>query len=145
MDFKLMFKDVAWGARAHSPNRNVVSSFFGWILAEICLKCIIWETNFQKSPSDGEPPAPLNLRFWWPEVTWCGQILFFSSWLWRNQTSKKSVMTSWPTIMSPKNVTKFFHFPNQNFWLRQCYCFLEKVKNRTKTFWAKDFSIFSQI
>jgi len=26
----------------------------------------------------GSPhPAPLNLQFWWPEVTWCGQILFF--------------------------------------------------------------------
>jgi len=23
--------------------------------------------------------APLNLRFWWLEVTWCGHILFFQA------------------------------------------------------------------
>jgi len=24
-------------------------------------------------------PSSLNLRFWWPEVTWCGQILSFQA------------------------------------------------------------------
>jgi len=37
--------------------------------------------NFQKSPSAGgsPPPASINLRFWWHQVTWCGQILFFQA------------------------------------------------------------------
>jgi len=26
-------------------------------------------TNFQKSPSAGSAPAPLNIQFWWAEVT----------------------------------------------------------------------------
>jgi len=35
------------------------------------LKCIILVTNFQKSPSAGSSPspAPLNLQFWWAEVS----------------------------------------------------------------------------
>jgi len=45
------------------------------------LKNIILVTNLQKSSSAGSPPPPepLNLRFWWPEVTWCGQISFFQA------------------------------------------------------------------
>jgi len=46
----------------------------------------------------------------------------FSSWLWRNRTSKV-VMTSLP-LRHHNNVTNFFQFapppPNQSFWLRQC-------------------------
>jgi len=35
------------------------------------LKCFILVTNFQKSPSAGDSraPAPINLQFWWAEVT----------------------------------------------------------------------------
>jgi len=59
-------KGVARGARGPGPpNRNVVSGF-KLILAEMCLKCIILVTNFQKLPSAGgfSPPAPHNLQFW---------------------------------------------------------------------------------
>jgi len=89
------------------------------------LKSIISVTNFLKSPSAGgfSPPAPLNLRFWWPKVTWYGQILFFQA-DYDEIEIKKAVMTSWPLChrkMSPKKVTKFsiLGLPNQNFWLRQ--------------------------
>jgi len=37
-------------------------------------------TIFQKSPSaavDSPFPAPLNLQYWWPEVSWFGQIVGF--------------------------------------------------------------------
>jgi len=47
-----------------------------------------FSNKFSKIAGSSPPPAPLNLRFWWPEVTWCGQILFPEAWLWRNQTSK---------------------------------------------------------
>jgi len=45
----------------------------------MCLKYIVLEANFQKSPSAGgsPPPAPLNLQYWWSEVTWFGQIVDF--------------------------------------------------------------------
>jgi len=33
------------------------------------------------------------LRFWWPKVTWCGQILFFQL-LMTKSNFKKSAMTS---------------------------------------------------
>jgi len=35
----------------------------------------------QKSPSarDSPPPAPLNLRFWWPKVAWFAQIVVFQT------------------------------------------------------------------
>jgi len=38
-------------------------------------------TNFQKSPSVGSfsPPAPLNLQYWWLEVSWFGQIVIFEA------------------------------------------------------------------
>jgi len=76
-------------------------------------------------------PAPLSLRFWWPEVKWCGQILFFQAdydemKLQKNQSGRhfSDVMA----IMSPKNVIikRRYFFPfwtstNPNFWLRQCY------------------------
>jgi len=44
-------------------------------------KCIILVTKFKKSFSVGgfPPPALLNLRFWWPEVAWFGQIVVFQS------------------------------------------------------------------
>jgi len=45
------------------------------ILGEICLKCIILVTNFQKSP----PPVPFFSRFWWFKVAWFGQIVFFQT------------------------------------------------------------------
>jgi len=39
------------------------------------------------------PSAP-NLRFWWPEVSWCGQILFFQAdYVTKSKNFKKSVMT----------------------------------------------------
>jgi len=85
-------------ARGSPGGSKCCFRFLGWILAEICLKCIVLVTNFQKSPSAGgsPPPVPLNLPYCllvtWSKVIWpnCG----FSSWLWRNRTSKKSVMMS---------------------------------------------------
>jgi len=38
-----------------------------------------FSNKFLKSPSGDSPPAPLNLSFWWPEVTWCGQIVFYQA------------------------------------------------------------------
>jgi len=35
----------------------------------MCLKCIII----------GEPPSPLNLWYWWPEVVWFGWIVVFQT------------------------------------------------------------------
>jgi len=32
-----------------------------------------------RSRSVGPPPAPLNLRYWWPEVAWFGQIVVFQT------------------------------------------------------------------
>jgi len=102
--------------------------FFSWILAEICLKCIILVTNFQKSPSAGGWPtsAPLNLQYWCPKVKWFDQIGFFKL-IVTKSNFKKLVITSflWRhhhyviTITSPRRhtkwryqnmVTKFFHF-----------------------------------
>jgi len=83
--------------------------FLRWILAEMCLKCIISLINFQKLPSaEGYPPSePLNLQFWWAKVIWpnCG----FSSWLWRNRSSKNQLWRHFSDVIvitSPKKVTK---------------------------------------
>jgi len=63
-----------------------------WISAEICLKCIILLTNFQRSPSAGafRPQRSLSFDF----GTWRLRVLaklWFSNWLWRNRTSKNQL------------------------------------------------------
>jgi len=60
--------------------------------------CFILETNTSKIAKcwGREPPVPLNLRRWWPEVVWFGQIVVFklimtklnlNNQLWRHWTS----------------------------------------------------------
>jgi len=71
-------------------------------------------TNFQKSPSaEGSPlPAPLNLRFWWPEVTWFGEIVVFQTDYDEVELQKISVMASslCPRKTSPNWRQKIFPF-----------------------------------
>jgi len=57
--------------------------------------------NCQKSPSarGSPPPAPLNVRLWWPEVAWFGQILFFKL-IMMKSNFKKSVMMSLQCMVS---------------------------------------------
>jgi len=123
---------VARGPRGSGPlppQSKCYFKFLGWILVEICLKCIILVTNFQKSPSAGgsSPPAPLNLRFdmMWPEVTWCGQVLFFkadynkierqTNQLWRHFSDVMTIMSP-KNVIKSKNTTKFFHLKNEAKW-----------------------------
>jgi len=65
-----------------------------------------FSTNFQKSSSAGgsPPPASLNLWLWWSEVTWCCQMKS------NFKTISYDVISDVMAIMSPKSVTKIFHF-----------------------------------
>jgi len=61
------YKGVAKGGQMPPPPIEiVVLGFWAEILAEMCLKCIILVTHFQKSPSAGGSPLPvtLNLQYW---------------------------------------------------------------------------------
>jgi len=56
-------KGVARGAKvARTCQSKCCFRFLSWILAEMCLKCIILITNFQKSPSAGGSPLPALLN-----------------------------------------------------------------------------------
>jgi len=88
-----------------------------WDMPKMYYKMYYFSNKFSKIAKhwDSPPPAHLNLRFWWPEVTRCGQILFFSSWLWRNRTSKHQLWRHFSNVIAimslknvTKNVTKFF-------------------------------------
>jgi len=103
-------------ARGPGPSQSkCYFRFLGWILAEICLKCIILVTNFQKLPSAGgssPPAAPLNLQHWWPEITWFGKIVCFKL-IMRKSNFKKSVWRHFSDVIattSPKWRHKNFAF-----------------------------------
>jgi len=67
-------------------------------------------------------PVTLKLRFWWSEVTWCGQIVFFQADYDEIELQKNIhdviLVTSSPLRhrknvtekRHQNNVTKFFHF-----------------------------------
>jgi len=97
-------------------------------------KIIILVTNFQKSPSAGgsPPPAPINLRFWWPEVTWFGKIVVCQANYNKSELKKISCdvifVTSSPlshrnivTKVTSQNFSILCLHPNLNFWLRQWF------------------------
>jgi len=71
--YTLLGKGIAkgGGGQGARPLQLKCFRFLSWFLAEIYLKCFILVTNFQKSLSAGGSPlpAPLNLQFWWAEVT----------------------------------------------------------------------------
>jgi len=95
-------------------------------------------TNFQKSPSAGGFPltAPLNLQYWWLEVSWFSEIVVFEA-DYDEIELQNIVMTlfQWrhhhfvTENRHQNNVTNFFPIwapLNQNFWLRQWYFWLRQ-------------------
>jgi len=84
--------------------------FFGWILAEMFLKCIILVTNFHKSPSAGALCFQRHLIFDYGDLKlrdWPNYA--FSNWLWQNQTLKNWLWRHFSDVIvitSQKKVTK---------------------------------------
>jgi len=82
---------------------------FGWILAEICLKCIVLVIEFQKSPSAGGSPPSM----YWFEVAWFGQIVFFQIDYDKIELNKTQLCRHHNYVTEKRNqnnVTKYFHF-----------------------------------
>jgi len=85
----------------------------------MCLKCVILITNFETSLSvkDLRPLRPFNLQFWWLEVAWFTQIVFFQT-IMTKLNFKKSIVTSFQWRHRyyitkeghHTNVTRFFNF-----------------------------------
>jgi len=96
-DKKFLPKGVSRGGRVPPPPPPIEMMFqvyrlnFSWDMP----KMHYFSNKFSKIAKRWElsAPAPLNLRFWWPEVTWCGHIVFFKLTITKSNF-KKSVMTS---------------------------------------------------
>jgi len=89
-------------------NPEQVFRYLGWTWAEICLKCFILLTNFQKSQALWLSAANTPLTVDFGDLKLHGLAkLCFSNWLWRNRTSKNRLCRHLYYVIE-KNVPKQF-------------------------------------